>query len=68
MTPQGQRGFISALSAEQSARAAEHVKDFVVITNLATKEFAWIAPVQAYTERAIKAVLAGISLVKLVTP
>lgn len=70
MTPTGERGFGDVASAQAAVKAKPEITTYAIIRNsprpFAPPEFGWIAPAEAFIERAPRAIMAGISIVELV--
>lgn len=70
MTPTGERGFGDIASAKAAAKAKD-ATTYAIIRNSSRPfmppEFAWISPAEVFIERAPQAMMAGITLVELVT-
>lgn len=70
MTPSGERGFGDVASAKAAA-TARGVTTYAIIQNaprpFMPPEFAWIAPIDLFIERMPRAMVAGISVVEMVT-
>lgn len=71
MTPTGSRGFGDVASVKAAVKAKPEITTYAIIRNnsrpFMPPEFAWIAPAETFIERAPQAMMAGISLVELVT-
>lgn len=71
MTPCGARGFGDIVSAKAAVKSRPEITTYVIIRNaprpFAPPEYAWVAPVEVFMERATKAMAAGITLVEMVT-